>query len=168
MICLRSASLRPPQTPKGSRMRKAYCRQGLLTEHVAHMAFASRSLDSFSSFFSKCVGGKKSSDCGPRHAAFTCQESSTFLALTGRSPYDVSRHSNGRIPIQQEVNSKFLCKILTDLFTQIRPDSFELITDVMIVNNCDRTTPEGVCAVLFFTVLVHSDAYGMRGYNVQA
>jgi hypothetical protein len=83
---LRSDSLNPPQMPWGSRMRSAYPRQGSRTGHVRQMALACSSRLSFSLFRSKCGGGKNTTACGPRHAAFTCHASSTRCALTDYPP----------------------------------------------------------------------------------
>ena len=55
------------------------------------MALARCSRSSFSSLRSKWDGGKNTAACGPRHAAFICQASSTRCALTAspfrRRPY---------------------------------------------------------------------------------
>src|SRR5262245_28957204 len=67
-------------------MRSAYRRQGSRTGHVAQMALACSSRLSFSLFRSKCGGGKKTTACGPRHAALTCHASSTRCALTDDPP----------------------------------------------------------------------------------
>src|SRR5262245_42836556 len=74
-------------------MRSAYRRQGSRTGHVAHMALACSSRLSFSLFRSKCDGGKKTTDCGPRHAARTCQSSSTRCALTDTPPFRAGPYS---------------------------------------------------------------------------
>src|SRR5436190_12576993 len=50
------------------------------------MALARRSRSCFSSFRSNVDGGKKTSACGPRHAALTCQVSSVRRALIPRAP----------------------------------------------------------------------------------
>src|SRR5438067_1539356 len=47
------------------------------------MALARFSRSSFSSFRSKWAGGKKTADCGPRHAALACHRSSCICALIG-------------------------------------------------------------------------------------
>ena len=51
------------------------------------MALARCSRSSFSSLRSKWDGGKNTSACGPRHAAFICQASSTRCALTWHPPF---------------------------------------------------------------------------------
>ena len=86
--CLRSTSFSPPQMPCGSLILMAYSRQGWRTGQVVQMALARPSRSSFSSLRSKCDGGKKTTACGPRHAALTCQASSVRSALIPRPPSD--------------------------------------------------------------------------------
>src|SRR5918994_7618493 len=74
-------------------MRSAYPRQGSRTAHVAQMALACSSRLSFSLFRSKCDGGKKTAAWGPRHAARTCQASSTRCALTDTPPFSGGPYS---------------------------------------------------------------------------
>jgi hypothetical protein len=54
----------------------AKSRQSARTEHWLQIAFAESSRRSFSSFLSKCEGGKNMEDWGPRQAAFRCHVSS--------------------------------------------------------------------------------------------
>src|SRR4029434_9761070 len=56
------------------------------------MALACSSRLSFSLLRSKCDGGKKTTACGPRHAARTCQSSSTRCALTDTPPFQGGRY----------------------------------------------------------------------------
>src|SRR5918997_6789275 len=74
-------------------MRNAYPRHGSRTAHVAQMALACSSRRSFSLLRSKCDGGKKTTACGPRHAARTCQSSSTRCALTDTPPFQGGPYS---------------------------------------------------------------------------
>src|SRR4029450_4663679 len=67
-------------------MRSASPRQGSRTGHGRQMALACSSRLSFSLLRSKCGGGKKTTACGPRHAALTCHASSTRWALTDYPP----------------------------------------------------------------------------------
>ena len=50
--------------------------QSFFTTHEAQMSLARASRSSFSSLRSNTGGGKNTAACGPRHAAFTCQDSS--------------------------------------------------------------------------------------------
>src|SRR5918997_3957829 len=77
-------------------MRNAYPRHGSRTAHVAQMALACSSRRSFSLSRSKCDGGKKTTACGPRHAARTCQSSSTCCALTDTPPFHGGPYSRSR------------------------------------------------------------------------
>jgi hypothetical protein len=71
----RSASLRPPQIPWGSRMRRAYDRHALRTSHCAQIAFAWRSRAARASLRSKWGGAKNMVAGCPRQAALACQSS---------------------------------------------------------------------------------------------
>src|SRR5215218_11228999 len=82
----RSASLRPPQMPCGSRMPSAYSRHSDRTGHWRQIDLAFASRESRSSLRSGVVGGKKSADSGPRHAARSCQARSVIWTVTGPLP----------------------------------------------------------------------------------
>ena len=80
--CLRSLSFRPPQMPCGSRIRTAYSRQSGRTQHDRQIPLAARSRMNRSSLRSTWDGGKKTTACGPLHAARACHNSSPRLATT--------------------------------------------------------------------------------------
>ena len=75
----------------------------LAPAHVAQMALACSSRSSFSLLRSKCDGGKKTAACGPRHAARTCQSSSTRCALTDTPPFRGGPYCRSLTRIQGKV-----------------------------------------------------------------
>src|SRR5881227_1118948 len=86
MSSRRSASVRPPQMPWGSRMPSAYSRHSACTGHSRQIDFALASRWSRSSLRSGVVGGKNSADSGPRQAARSCQVRSVIWTVTGPLP----------------------------------------------------------------------------------
>ena len=78
----------------------------MITLHWAQMALARRSRSDRSSLPSATVGGKNTTDCGPRQAARICHSTPSATALT-TIPCHEGDHRTAFEPAQDEIEDSF-------------------------------------------------------------